>query len=201
MFSVSSEAKVGLFVLVGLIILGYMSFHVGKQTFGMKKGYTVDVVFDSAAGLDRDASVQIAGVEVVDPKKDSRRARFTSLYHDLRKHKGVDEAEAAFKEELRLFPYNQRAWAGLAMLYRATGRHDESDGAIDTMLRRSPTAGAYGLAERLWTMFGEREKAASARAQARRRVVDKVAAAVILHPDGTLEGGHDPRADGGAAGV
>jgi len=52
----------------------------------------------------------------------------------------VDEAEAAFKEELRLFPYNQRAWAGLAMLYRATGRHDESDGAIDTMLR---TSGLY----------------------------------------------------------
>ena len=33
MFSLSSEAKVGLFVLVGLIILGYMSFQVGKQTF------------------------------------------------------------------------------------------------------------------------------------------------------------------------
>ena len=27
------------------------------------------------------------------------------------------------------------------------------------------------------------------------------AGAIILHPDGTLEGGHDPRADGGAAGV
>jgi len=27
------------------------------------------------------------------------------------------------------------------------------------------------------------------------------AGAVILHPDGTIEGGHDPRADGGAAGV
>jgi len=27
------------------------------------------------------------------------------------------------------------------------------------------------------------------------------AGAVILHPDGTLEGGHDPRADGGAAGL
>jgi len=25
--------------------------------------------------------------------------------------------------------------------------------------------------------------------------------AVVLHPDGMLEGGHDPRADGGAAGV
>jgi gamma-glutamyltranspeptidase/glutathione hydrolase len=27
------------------------------------------------------------------------------------------------------------------------------------------------------------------------------AGAAILHPDGTLEAGHDPRADGGAAGV
>jgi gamma-glutamyltranspeptidase/glutathione hydrolase len=27
------------------------------------------------------------------------------------------------------------------------------------------------------------------------------AGAVVLHPDGTLEGGHDPRADGGAAGL
>jgi gamma-glutamyltranspeptidase/glutathione hydrolase len=27
------------------------------------------------------------------------------------------------------------------------------------------------------------------------------AGAVVLHPDGTLEGAHDPRADGGAAGA
>ncbi len=64
MFSVSSEAKVGLFVLVGLILLGYMSFQVGKQGFGLKKGYPLEVVFDNAAGLAKDASVQIAGVEV-----------------------------------------------------------------------------------------------------------------------------------------
>jgi phospholipid/cholesterol/gamma-HCH transport system substrate-binding protein len=41
-----------------------MSFQVGKQQFGLKRGYTLEVVFDNAAGLDRDASVQIAGVEV-----------------------------------------------------------------------------------------------------------------------------------------
>ena len=64
MLSISSEAKVGLFVLVGLIILGYMSFRVGEYGFGLKKGYIVDVVFDNAAGLEKDASVQIAGVEV-----------------------------------------------------------------------------------------------------------------------------------------
>ena len=64
MFAISSEAKVGLFVLIGLIILGYMSFRVGEYGFGFKKGYPVSVVFDNVAGLDRDASVQIAGVEV-----------------------------------------------------------------------------------------------------------------------------------------
>ena len=64
MFSISSEAKVGLFVLVGFIILGYMSVQVGKGGLGLKKGYTVDVFFDNVAGLGRDASVKIAGVEV-----------------------------------------------------------------------------------------------------------------------------------------
>jgi gamma-glutamyltranspeptidase len=28
-----------------------------------------------------------------------------------------------------------------------------------------------------------------------------LAGAIVLHPDGTFEAGHDPRADGGAAGV
>ncbi|HOW57557.1 MAG TPA: MlaD family protein [Smithellaceae bacterium] len=64
MFSLSSEAKVGLFVLVALIILGYMSFQVGQHGFSFKRGYLVETVFDNATGLDKDASVQIAGVEV-----------------------------------------------------------------------------------------------------------------------------------------
>ncbi|MDO9514836.1 MAG: MlaD family protein, partial [Syntrophales bacterium] len=64
MSGISTEAKVGLFVLVALIILGYMSFRVGEQGFGMKKGYLVNVLFDNATGLGKDASVQIAGVEV-----------------------------------------------------------------------------------------------------------------------------------------
>ncbi len=64
MSSISTEAKVGLFVLVALILLGYMSFRVGEQGFGLKKGYPVNAVFDNATGLKKDASVQIAGVEV-----------------------------------------------------------------------------------------------------------------------------------------
>ena len=64
MFSISTEAKVGLFVLVALIILGYMSFRVGEYGFGLKKGYIVTAVFDNVTGLDKDASVMVAGVEV-----------------------------------------------------------------------------------------------------------------------------------------
>ena len=64
MGSVSTEAKVGLFVLVALILLAYMSFHVGEYGFGLKRGYIVNAAFENAAGLDKDASVQIAGVEV-----------------------------------------------------------------------------------------------------------------------------------------
>lgn len=64
MGSISTEAKVGLFVLVALIILGYMSFRVGQYGFGLKKGYTVNAVFDNVAGLNKDADVMIAGVEV-----------------------------------------------------------------------------------------------------------------------------------------
>ena len=64
MTAISSEAKVGLFVLIGFILLGYMSFQVGQRGFGFGRGYLVDVVFDNAAGLTADATVKIAGVEI-----------------------------------------------------------------------------------------------------------------------------------------
>jgi phospholipid/cholesterol/gamma-HCH transport system substrate-binding protein len=64
MNSISTEAKVGLFILVGLIILGYMSFKVGQVGFGMKKGYNVSVLFDNVSGLKKDAAVQMAGVDI-----------------------------------------------------------------------------------------------------------------------------------------
>jgi phospholipid/cholesterol/gamma-HCH transport system substrate-binding protein len=63
-FKLSPEAKVGLFVLVGIIILVYMSLRMGGITLGRAEGYTLTVSFDSAAGLDKDSSVRVAGVEV-----------------------------------------------------------------------------------------------------------------------------------------
>jgi tetratricopeptide (TPR) repeat protein len=69
------------------------------------------------------------------------------------------EAEAYLLEEIRLFPRNTRARAGLAMLYRAMGRNADSERTIEEMLRVSPTPEARVVAAQLWTMFGEPEKA------------------------------------------
>ena len=79
------------------------------------------------------------------------------------------EAEQFFTAELALFPANLHARAGLAMLYRAMGRDAESDRAIGDLIRHSPTKAGYGLAAKLWTMFGQRQKAAAAQAEAVRR--------------------------------
>jgi choline-sulfatase len=80
------------------------------------------------------------------------------------------EAERAFAAELDVFPNNVRARAGLAMLYRATGRDAQSEQAITIMLGTSPTPEAYDLAAQLWTMFGEPRRAKAVRAEAKRRV-------------------------------
>ena len=69
------------------------------------------------------------------------------------------EAEPYLLEEVRLFPHNVRARAGLAMLYRAMGRNADSERVIEEMLRVSPTPEARVVAAQLWTMFGEPEKA------------------------------------------
>ena len=69
------------------------------------------------------------------------------------------EAERFLKAEIAVFPFNTRARAGLAMLYRATGRDAESEQAIAELLRVSPEGDGPALARQLWTMFGEPEKA------------------------------------------
>ena len=60
----STEAKVGLFVFAGILILVYMSLRLGGFELGRAEGITLTVKLDTAAGLDVNASVRVAGVEV-----------------------------------------------------------------------------------------------------------------------------------------
>jgi arylsulfatase A-like enzyme/Tfp pilus assembly protein PilF len=87
------------------------------------------------------------------------------------------DAEAAFAEELKLFPMNARARSGLAMLYQATGRPDDAERMIRDMIRLTPTPETYGLAARLFTMFGRRADAEAVRAEGRRAFSDASRAA------------------------
>ncbi|MFH1077268.1 MAG: MlaD family protein [Pseudomonadota bacterium] len=65
MTKLSPEAKVGLLAFAGLALLAYMSIRIsGFSLTGEQNGYSLQVYFASAAGLTKDAAVEIAGVEV-----------------------------------------------------------------------------------------------------------------------------------------
>jgi phospholipid/cholesterol/gamma-HCH transport system substrate-binding protein len=60
----TSEVVVGLFVLVGLICLGYLAIKLGKLEVLGDSGYTVYADFPTVAGLKRGDPLEIAGVKV-----------------------------------------------------------------------------------------------------------------------------------------
>ncbi len=58
------EITVGIFVLLGILCLAYLSIKLGKMEFLGDDSYGVTANFDSVSGLREGASVEIAGVEV-----------------------------------------------------------------------------------------------------------------------------------------
>ncbi len=60
----SKEAKVGIFVLLGLVVLTYFTFRVSKWGGIGEKGYKLTVDFETAAGLEPKANVKMAGVPI-----------------------------------------------------------------------------------------------------------------------------------------
>ncbi len=59
----ATETRVGIVVLLGAIVLTYMTFKVGGFQF-REKGYRLFVVFPNVSGLDARAPVQVSGVEI-----------------------------------------------------------------------------------------------------------------------------------------
>ncbi len=77
------------------------------------------------------------------------------------------EAERFFREELSIYPNSLRAHTGLAMLYAANNRADEADKVIADLLRIAPSPASYGQAAQLFDMFGQPDRAAAVRAEAK----------------------------------
>jgi phospholipid/cholesterol/gamma-HCH transport system substrate-binding protein len=58
------EFAVGLFMIMGILCLGYISIKLGKMEILGDKGYEVEAVFSNSGGLKTGSSVVIAGVDV-----------------------------------------------------------------------------------------------------------------------------------------
>jgi len=55
---------VGVFVVLGIVALGYLSIQLGQVSFLGGRGYAVTVDFPSVGGLKAGSAVEIAGVEI-----------------------------------------------------------------------------------------------------------------------------------------
>ena len=58
------DLAVGIFVLIGLLALGWLSVKLGRVEFLGSSGYQVTADFPSVGGLKSGSSVEIAGVEI-----------------------------------------------------------------------------------------------------------------------------------------
>jgi phospholipid/cholesterol/gamma-HCH transport system substrate-binding protein len=63
------ESWVGVFVVIGIILLILMTLKIEKFQVGKKLGYPLTLYFDSAAGLEQNSQVRVAGVRVGDVEK------------------------------------------------------------------------------------------------------------------------------------
>ncbi len=58
------ELTVGIFMVIGILSVGYLSFKLGKLEILGKQGYSLYAEFEKAGGIKPGAVIEIAGVEV-----------------------------------------------------------------------------------------------------------------------------------------
>ena len=78
----SIETAVGLFVLIGILCVGYLTVKLGKMEILGKDYYSINAQFDSVTGLKVGANVEMAGVPIgkveaiaLDPERQVARVR------------------------------------------------------------------------------------------------------------------------------
>jgi phospholipid/cholesterol/gamma-HCH transport system substrate-binding protein len=90
----SSAAKVGIFMLVILAILGYFVLKIERVSVGGGPTKKVTAVFDSVAGLDNKSKVRVAGVQVgevtdIELQKDGKARVTMAIRRDVDLHRGA----------------------------------------------------------------------------------------------------------------
>ncbi len=64
MKKIDIELMVGLFMIAGILCLGYLSIKLGKMEVFGSKGYELQATFSNSGGLKAGSGIIIAGVEV-----------------------------------------------------------------------------------------------------------------------------------------
>jgi phospholipid/cholesterol/gamma-HCH transport system substrate-binding protein len=85
------EMTVGVFMIVGILCLGYISIKLGKMEIMGGNYYTISAGFDSVSGLKPGASIEVAGVEVgkveriaLDPKSNDRALAYMKIKSNVK---------------------------------------------------------------------------------------------------------------------
>lgn len=88
---VKLEMTVGVFMIIGILCLGYVSIKLGKMEIIGGDYYTVSAGFDSVSGLKPGARIEVAGVEVgkveriaLDPKSGDRALAYMKIKSDVK---------------------------------------------------------------------------------------------------------------------
>ncbi len=58
------QSAVGIFVLIGLLCVGYLTIKLGRMELFGSNGYSITAQFSSVSGLRNGANVEISGVQV-----------------------------------------------------------------------------------------------------------------------------------------
>jgi phospholipid/cholesterol/gamma-HCH transport system substrate-binding protein len=129
----SLEVLVGVFVLVGLIALGYLSIKLGKMEVLGSKGYDIVAEFSDIGGLKAGSSVEIAGVEV--GRVESISLKDYQALVRVRMNEGVklqDDSIASIKTKgLIGEKFVQLTPGGSDSIIKPGGRLRETESAID----------------------------------------------------------------------
>lgn len=127
------ELMVGIFVLVGIVCLGYLSIKLGKLEVIGGNRYEVEAEFTSVSGLKPGATVEIAGVEVGRVKsirlKEDRGVVTLSLRDDVNLY---DDTFASIKTRGIIGEkYVSLSPGGSGEVLRAGGRIRDTESGLD----------------------------------------------------------------------
>lgn len=128
------ELVVGLFVLTGILALGYISIKMGKLEVIGGSGYTVYAEFEKSGGIKAGSVVEIAGVEVGKVKSIRLNNDYqASVELAIRSNVKIQEDAIASVKTKGLIgeKYIQIAPGGSEKLIAGGGRIRETESAVD----------------------------------------------------------------------